>query len=186
MKRAHIIHCWEGYPNYCWYPQTKKELEEKDFVVEVPEMPETDLPKLSLWLPKMVEVIGTPDEEVVLIGHSIGSVTILRYLESLSEDQRVGTVVLVAGFTHDLGFEELNNFFQTPLDLEKIKTKASRFVLIHSDDDPYVPITEGELLKEKLGAQLIVKHAMKHFSGPVDNEESCISLPDVTNAILHD
>ena len=29
MKRVIIIHCWEGYPKYCWYPYVKKELEEK-------------------------------------------------------------------------------------------------------------------------------------------------------------
>lgn len=31
MKRVILVHCWEGYPDYCWYPQTEKELEEKGF-----------------------------------------------------------------------------------------------------------------------------------------------------------
>ncbi len=39
-------------------------------------------------------------------------------------------------------------------------------------------------MKEKLGAEVSIKHNMKHFSGAVDDEESCTSLPDVTNAIL--
>ena len=47
MNRVIIIHCWEGYPEYCWYPQTKKELEKEGFEVRVPEMPETISPKLS-------------------------------------------------------------------------------------------------------------------------------------------
>ena len=29
MKRAIIVHCWDGYPEYCWYPYVKKELESK-------------------------------------------------------------------------------------------------------------------------------------------------------------
>jgi uncharacterized protein len=184
MKRAVIVHCWDGNPNYCWYPQTKKELEEKGFKVEVPEMPETSLPKLSLWLPKLKEVVGEPDEELFLIGHSAGVVTILRYLETLAEDQKIAGAVMVAGFTDDLGFEELKNFFTTPLDLNKVKQHCDKFVAIHSDNDPYVDLKYGKEFEQKLGAKLIIKHKMGHFSGPIDNEESCTSLPDVAEEVI--
>jgi len=90
MKRAIIIHCWSGGPDYCWYPQTKKELKAVGFEVFVPGMPEADAPELSTWLPELQEVIGGPDEELFLIGHSIGSVTLLRYLESLPAGKRSG------------------------------------------------------------------------------------------------
>ena len=147
-------------------------------------MPETNAPKLSLWLPKLQEVVGTPDEELYLVGHSAGCITILRYLEQLPENKKIGGVVLVAGFTDDLGYEELKNFFETPIDFEKIKTKANHFVAIHSDNDPYVPLKFGDILQEKLGAELIVKHDMGHFSGPVDRTDSITSLPEVTDAVL--
>jgi len=183
MKRALIIHCWDGYPEYCWYPQTKRELEEQGFTVSVPEMPETHAPQLSLWLPKLKEVIGNPDENLFLIGHSSGCITILRYLEQLGPDQKVGGVVLVAGFTDDLGYEELKNFFETPIDFEKIKTKAKQFVVIASDDDPYVPLKHADILQDKLGADVIIKHSMGHFSGASNEEGSCTSLPEVTDTI---
>lgn len=184
MKKAVIVHCWDGYPNYCWYPQTKKELEAKGFEVLVPEMPETGAPKLSLWLPKLQEAASKPSEDLYLIGHSAGVITILRYLEKLKDHQKVGGVVFVAGFTDDLGYKELKNFFEQPIDFEKIKTKAKYFTAIHSDNDPYVPLRFGDVFKEKLGATVIVKHNMNHFSGVVDNEESCTSLPDVADAII--
>src|SRR5579864_5467326 len=101
MVRVVIVHCWNGYPEYCWYPETKRELEEKGFQVEVPSFPETDSPKLSLWLPKLKEVVGKPDQELFLVGHSAGAITILRYLETLTGGERVGGVILVAGFTDD-------------------------------------------------------------------------------------
>ncbi len=192
MKRVVIVHCWSGYPEYCWYPKTKKELEEKalpagrqGFKVEVPEMPETDTPKLSLWLPKLTEVIGTPDEKLFLVGHSAGVITILRYLEGLEKGQKIGGVVMVAGFTDDLGLAELKNFFEKPLDFEKIKTHCDNFIAITSDDDPFVPLKYGEILKEELGAKLIIKHQMDHFSGPVEDPNSIVSLPDVTENILN-
>ena len=184
MKRVVIVHCWEGYPQYCWYPQTKKELEEKGFQVEVPVMPETNSPMMSLWLPKLVEVVGQPDKGVYLVGHSAGVITILRYLEQLSDDQKVGGVVMVAGFTSDLGYRELKNFFETPINYEKIKTKANNFVAIHSDNDPFVNLKYGDEFKEKLGAKLIVKHDVGHFSGPADETDSVTSLPEVAESIL--
>jgi predicted alpha/beta hydrolase family esterase len=61
--------------------------------------------------------------------------------------------------------------------------RAGGFVAIHSDDDPYVPLRFGDILKRELGAELIVKHAMGHFSGPIDKEESCTALPDVAAAV---
>ncbi len=183
MKRAIIVHCWDGYPEYCWYPQTKKELEEKGFEVQVPTMPETNLPKLNLWLPKLKEAVGEPDEDLILIGHSSGCITILRYLEQLNNGQKVGGVVLVAGFTDDLGYKELSNFFQTPIDFERIKTKSDYFVAIHSDNDPYVPLKFADIFKEKLNAKIIIKHNMDHFSGPADDTQSITSLPDIAETI---
>lgn len=178
-----MVHCWEGYPNYCWYPQTKKELEGKGFKVEVPQMPEANLPHLSKWLGKLREVIGEPDKELCLVGHSLGCITIMRYLENIN--RKVGGVVLVAGFTDDLGYKELENFFQTPISFAKIKNNAGDFVAINSDNDPYVSLNYGKEFQEKLGAKLIIQHNMGHFSGPIDNEESCISLPEVAASLIN-
>ncbi|MBI4599856.1 alpha/beta hydrolase [Candidatus Uhrbacteria bacterium] len=184
MKRVIIIHCWSGTPEYCWYPAVKKELEQRGFDVFVPAMPQTDAPKLSLWLPELQSIIGKPDEETFLIGHSIGCATIMRYLESLPEGEMVGGAMLVAGYTDDLGFEELSNFFETPFDFEAMKKHCATFVAIHSDNDPFVPPRHSDILKEKLGAKTIIKHNAGHFSGAVDNEAACTDLPDVVNSVL--
>lgn len=184
MKRAIIVHCWEGTPEYCWYPWVKKELEAKGFEVIVPAFPDTDAPELSAWLPTLQEVIGTPDEDLYLIGHSVGCITIMRYLESLPVDTKIGGVVMVASFTEPLGFDELKNFFTTEIDFEKIKASAKRFVDIYSDNDPFVPVQFAKQLEQKLGAEIILKPGMKHFSGAVDDESSCLELPDVVESVL--
>jgi predicted alpha/beta hydrolase family esterase len=150
----------------------------------VPAFPDTDNPKLDAWLPMLQEVAGTPDENLYLIGHSVGCPTIMRYLESLPEGQKVGGAILVAGYTETLGFDELESFVETKFDFEKIKRGANHFVAIHSDNDPFVPLQYGNLLRDKLGAELIVKHAMKHFSGPANKEGSCLELPDVVESVL--
>jgi len=184
MSRAIIVHCWDGYPNYCWYPSVKEELEKINFKVEVPAFPHTDAPTEKDWVPFLANIIGEPDEDLFLIGHSVGCITILRYLETLGEGRAVGGVVLVAGFTDDIGYSELTNYFEDPVDFEKIKSRSKgEFVAIHSDNDPYVDLKYGDILRDKLGARLIVKHNMEHFSGPIGEEASCTELPDVVEAV---
>jgi uncharacterized protein len=147
-------------------------------------MPETNNPKMRLWLPHLAQTIGEPDKNTYLIGHSIGVGTIMRYLEQLPEGKKVGGAVLVAGFTDSLGMEELVNFYLTPLRFDKIRGgSAHGFVNIHSDNDQYVPLTNSTELKERLGGEAIVLHNKGHFSGPLDHEASCTQLPEVVTAI---
>lgn len=176
MKKAVIIHLWEGYPQYCWYQNTKSELEHFGFVVHVPQMPDPNLPKQDRWVSTLRETIGKPDKDTYLIGHSIGAVTILRYLEGLSENEKVGGVILVAGFTDDMGYDVFSNFFTEPLRFEKIRNKARNFTVIVSDDDPYVDMKYGHELSRELNGELIVKKGMKHMS------QDCDRLPDVAFA----
>ena len=190
MKRAVIVHCWEGYPEYCWYPWAKRELEKRGFEVQVPAMPDTDRPQMEKWISHLAQAIGEPDEELWLIGHSIGAVTVMRYLETLPANPQPGAsgpggkkiagAVLVAGFTDDLGYTELANFFPQPLDYARIRgAVAGRIALIQSDNDPFVPRRHGDILADELGARLIVKHAAGHFSG----EDHCTELPEVVGVI---
>ena len=184
MKRAIIVHCWEGVPEYCWYPWVKKELEKRGFEVMVPAFPNTEKPKLNEWLSALKKLVGQPDEELYLIGHSLGCITIMRYLESLDDNQKIGGVVFVAGFNENVGFEEIQSFFETQVDLNKIKGKVKKgFVAIHSDDDPYVDLKYADIFKENLGAEIIIKHGAKHFSGAIEGEETCTELPDVVESI---
>jgi uncharacterized protein len=184
MKRVIIIHCWEGYPEYCWYPWAKSELEKRGFQVEVPAFPETDYPKIEKWVPHLAEVIGEPDEELYLIGHSIGCAAIMRYLENLPEAKKISGAVFVAGFTDNLGYEEIKSFFETPFNFEKIKSQSKNgFVAINSDNDPYVDLKHAEILKDNLGAEVIIKHNAGHFSGSIENETACLELPDVVESI---
>jgi predicted alpha/beta hydrolase family esterase len=184
MKQAIIVHCWGGNPNYCWYPWVKNELEKIGLKVDVLSMPDSDNPRLNKWLPHLIQAVGEPDEELVLIGHSIGTVTIMRYLESLGDKKQVGKVILVAGFTDQLGFRELENFFAKPLDFSAIKNKSKNgFVVIQSDNDQYVSEQYGTRLKEELNAKLVIKHGAFHMSGDVDGEDSYLEVPEVIENI---
>jgi predicted alpha/beta hydrolase family esterase len=89
MKRAIIVHGFKGKPGTNWKPWLKRELEDKGFRVNVPEMPHTQTPQLKEWVDKLTETISLYEsDDIFLIGHSLGCITILKYLETLNGDQR--------------------------------------------------------------------------------------------------
>src|SRR3989344_3930633 len=98
MKRVFIIHGWGGFPEEGWFPWLKKELEARGFAVQVPAMPDTNEPKIETWVPHLAKLVGEPDEQTFLIGHSIGCQTVLRYLQTLKPGQAVGGALFVCGF----------------------------------------------------------------------------------------
>ncbi len=181
-KRAFIIHGWGGYPDKNWFPWLKDQLIKKGFVVSVPQMPESDHPKMDSWLSKLSDEVGKPDKECYFIGHSLGCITILRYLERLEATEKIGGAVFVAAFDDDLGIKELaaSNFFLKPVDWVKVNEHCNNFVAIFSDNDYYVSLDHSDVFKKKLEAKVIVKHAMGHL-----NEKSGVrELPDVLEAVL--
>ena len=185
MRRAIIVHCWEGTPEYCWYPWVKKELEQKGLEVKIPAFPDTNNPDRDAWVAHLEKEVGIPDENLYLVGHSIGCATILRYLENIDEAEKIGGAIFVAGFTENPGYDEVQTFFDEPFDFEKIKKSAkSSFAAIFSDNDPHVDLKFAEIFKEKLGAKIIIKHKMGHFSGSIENEKATHELPDVVERTL--
>ena len=162
-KRVFIIHGWQGSPNGNWFPWLKEKLESKGSIVSVPEVPNPDYPELNSWLKKITEVVSKPDNDTYLIGHSLGCITILRYLEGLKTG-KIGGSILVAGFTDDLGIKELSGFFISPINWEKINSGCGKFVVIASDNDPYVPLKYSDILKEKLNAKVLIQPGMGHFN----------------------
>lgn len=163
-KRVYIIHGWEGTPDSNWFPWLKDQLDAKGFDVIVPSLPDTNYPICSNWLECMKKLIGEVNADTYLIGHSLGAIAILRFLESLPEGQKIGGAVFVAGFSESLGFRETESFFAEPLNYKKIKKTSEKFIAINSDDDPYVPARKGEILRDKLGAEFIIVPKGNHFN----------------------
>ena len=181
-KRVFIIHRWLGDPKKDWYPWLKKELEDRGFEVYVPELPDTNNPRIYNWIPAISEVVKNPDEETYFVGHSVGCQAIARYLETLPQEVKIGGVVFVAGFFKRLvGLEPedhatADHWLKAPIDFKKVKTHLRKSVAIFSDNDPWVSLDNQDDFREKLGSEIIVEHNMKHFT---DKE-----LPLVLDAVL--
>lgn len=179
-KRAIIVHGWSGSSQKDWMPWAKEELEKLGYKVIVPDLPDTDNPKIETWVQSLAQVAGELRRSDILIGHSMGCQTILRFLATLPEGQKVGRVILVAGFGPYLkGLTEEESliakpWMETPIDFDLVKTRAGKFIAFFSDNDPFVPLEENKkLFEEKLAAEIIVEPDKGHFN---DMSRECPDL----------
>ncbi|MBI2017595.1 alpha/beta hydrolase [Candidatus Daviesbacteria bacterium] len=170
-KRVIIVHGWSGSPAKDFFPWLREELEKKGYEVMAPTMPNPDYPKIENWVPYLAKIVGEVRADDVLVGHSMGCQTILRFLEGLPENKKVGKVILVAGFGAYLkGLTEeeqqiAQSWIDSTLNLEEVKTKANSFVAVFSDNDPFVPLEiNKKLFEEKLGAKVYIEHNKGHFN----------------------
>src|SRR3989338_3594071 len=180
-KRVFVIHGWGGSPGGGWEPWLKEELEARGFQVIMPQMPNPEFPKMDEWVGTLASLVGKPDEDTYLVGHSLGVVCALRYLETLKKGERIGGAVLVAGLAMDTDILEIKNFFpQKSYKWAEIKPHCGKFITINSDNDYYIPLSHGEEFKKELGAEMIVMHEHGHFS----SGDGFTELPVLLEAIL--
>ncbi|HEY4508564.1 MAG TPA: alpha/beta hydrolase [Candidatus Paceibacterota bacterium] len=207
-KRVFLIHGWDANPNNHWFPWLSLELKARGFEVNAPQMPNTANPKVNEWLGFLSDYVGKPGKETYFVGHSLGCIAIARYLAKLPgntnyetdakvrntpsafgispskegekkrEETKVGGCVFVAGFSGRIDVPEISEFYSLPFDAEKAKAHCNKFVMIFSDNDPYVPMEKSLEFAQQLGAKTILERGKKHFS------EGITSLPSALSALL--
>lgn len=157
MKKVIILHGTGSTPQSYWHPYIKENLEQKDFEVIVPELPNTDNPDIKITLPFVLETQNF-DENTILIGHSSGCPLILSILENI--DVQIKKAILVAGFCDTLNSPSL----QKSYDFNKIKNNCKEFIFINSDNDPWgCDDVQGRKMLEKLGGDLIIRKGEGHM-----------------------
>lgn len=185
MKKVYIVHGWEGSPGDGWIPWLKRELELKSYTVEALAMPDPNNPKIETWVPHLAETVQEPDQDTILVGHSMGGATIIRYLESLPKETKVGKAVLVApviDIINNLEPEDLPTakpWLETPIDANKVKNSTSTIVGFFSDNDPFIPTSSADYAKDNYGARITIEHNKGHF----DLDNNITEVPSVLEEI---
>lgn len=160
MKRLILLHSFGRTSQDNWYQSVAASLTDI-FNVETPDLPNPELGKIGDWLPAFESL--HPDEETVLVGHSLSGALVLRYLEQVSHP--VHASYLVAATLNDLARNDLHEtgFFERDFDWEQIRRNCAHFVVLASTDDPTVPHWQAEYLAKQLPAKLITYHDKGHF-----------------------
>jgi|SRR3989344_5314278 len=171
MKNVLILHGTGSSSKQNWFPWLKSELEAKGVKVWVPDLPLSERPNIERYKQYVFEHWQF-DQDSIIIGHSSGAVAALGILQYLPVGLQIEKVILVAAFKDNLGRDDLNQLFIRPLNFEKIKNHCKNFVLIASDNDPYVPLEHVQFLKEQLNGELVVLDGQKHFNTTTMGEAS--------------
>ncbi len=184
MKKAYILHYWgEGVgPENSWYQWLKVELMVKGYEVIVPQMPNTDVPIIEERVEFLKELVGTPDENTLFVGHSIGCQTIMRYFETLPEKTNVKGAIFVAGWFELVNLENAEveamaePWLETPIDFEKVKAVCPNISVLLSDNDWFNCVEENKkIFEDKLDAKVTVLEGKGHFT----EVDGITELPEV-------
>jgi predicted alpha/beta hydrolase family esterase len=95
-KTVLIGYRWDGRDDERWLFWLTKKLEAIGFHVQMQELPELSS-NIEHWLPELENTYQIPPENVHIVQHDPGCLTILSYLERLAKKEIAEPTILVAG-----------------------------------------------------------------------------------------
>lgn len=166
MSSVFIIHGTGGYPEENWFPWLKQKVEEAGHTAIIPQFPSPEGQSFEAWQQILKEYDKEINEDTIFVAHSLGCIFLLRFLERLSHPVRAAFFVSgivgikpIVNYAGDNAFSGGFNF-----DWKTIREKSRRFVVFHSDNDPYVDIANGKKLAKELGVELDFIPNAGHFN----------------------
>jgi len=170
-----IIHGSFGSPFDNWFPWLARELKAQNKSALVPDFPiGADLQTYDNWknLLKYYCDLGYINETTTLIGHSIASIFIVKFL--IESKIKVKKIILVAGFNNYSGpipeIDYVNKTFFTN-NISKIKNYCKEIVCAYSENDPYITIEVLEQFAQEISTKTIVIPEGGHFNTDSDYNE---------------
>jgi len=116
--------------------------------VLTPRMPNANNAKYGEWKIWFEKLIPFLSDGVLLIGHSLGGIFLVKYLSENRFPVRIEGVFLVAA-PYDADTDECGEFV-APTSLSLLAEQANKIFLYQSEDDPLVPFTELEKYRRAL------------------------------------
>lgn len=162
--RIILIHGYKSSPQMNFFPWLTNELREKGFDVVVPELPNPAEPDRDAWTKALIEACGTLTANDVIVGHSIGGATALRFLEGAEAKTTPHACILISTpwMVKD---DRFRGFFLTELDYDVLMWRASKFAIIHAKDDAIIPVDHAHKYADVFHAKLVTPEEGGHFQG---------------------
>ncbi|ALB46499.1 RBBP9/YdeN family alpha/beta hydrolase [Clostridium beijerinckii] len=161
----YVIHGYTSSSQSEWFPWLKEQFKNSPVKVNIPDMPDSGSPHLDQWIKHLRKNVLNIDENTIFIGHSLGCVTLLRYI--LEKNIKIKGAILVSGFINENPMDEqtegLQEFIDEPLDIAGIKSLITSIIVITATNDDIVPTEATQKLAKELDANLIILSEGKHF-----------------------
>ncbi|MFA5947208.1 MAG: alpha/beta fold hydrolase [Patescibacteria group bacterium] len=162
--RAILIHGYKSSPESNFWPWLKRELIDRRFEVVMPELPNPAEPDRDAWTKAVLDSLGPLTHEDIIIGHSLGGATALRFLEAAPARTTPHACILIST-PWMIKDEKFRGFFLTELDHDVLMWRASKFVVIHAQNDPVIPFEHAKRYAEVFHAKLVAPETGGHFDG---------------------
>lgn len=164
LRRVIIVHGYAAAPDAHWFPWLRDSLETAGVDAAVVTLPTPDAPKAAAWTEAVVEAIGVPDAGTWIVTYSLGGITVLRALATLTEPWQLGGLILVSGFTGALkSLPVLDEYLNTDVEVERIAKNIGVRAMVRSDADAFVPASASDELAQRLNAELHIQPSAGHF-----------------------
>lgn len=160
--RIVLVHGYNSSPEMNYNPWLAKELRDRGFEVIAPKLPmEGELEPIAC-IEALIKAVGRLDENTIIIGHSLGGVLALRYLEAAEAASTPRAVILV-GAPWQAKSEKIRSMFLTDFDFDVLMWKAKEFVVVHDEQDALVPFDHAVKYQKMLGAEIVKTTGNDHF-----------------------
>ena len=128
--------------------------------VILPSMPNKQNAKYNEWSIYFSKIVPFLNQSTVLVGHSLGGIFLAKYFTEHPPIEKYRKLVLLAAPYADEVNESLGDF--TIPDAKALSHVANEVHLMHSTDDPLVPIAELERYASDLPSATVHRFADKH------------------------
>lgn len=147
--------------------------------VIMPRMPNAQNARYAEWKIYFEKVIPLLDDNLILIGHSLGGIFLAKYLSEERIAKKIKATLFVAAPYNTEEVHPLVDFNLTN-DLHRISEQGGRLVFFHSQDDQVVPFSNVKDYQKALPT------AEYHFTeqGGHFNQPSFPELEGVVEALI--
>ncbi|PJA63702.1 MAG: hypothetical protein CO160_02405 [Candidatus Portnoybacteria bacterium CG_4_9_14_3_um_filter_43_11] len=136
------------------------------FDVLFPKMPNPMNAKYDEWKILFEKIAPLLDNNVILIGHSLGAIFLVKYLSENKFPKNILATLLVSPPYDDEDMEESLGDF-VPKSLDKLNKQGGKIFIYQSKDDKVVPSSHLEKYKKALPNAIIREFKKRgHFDQP--------------------
>jgi predicted alpha/beta hydrolase family esterase len=113
-------------------------LRQQGIDVRIPALPDADAPRLDAWLDTLDAASIGIDDDLLVIGHSLGAVAALHWISRRPQPARIAGLLLVAPPLQATGIPEVDRFLSPAPDLAAARRRVERAGVFVSDVDRYL------------------------------------------------
>lgn len=175
MGNIFLIDGYGGSPKVNWLDWVGRNLENK-FQINKIFIDKPDVAEVQKFDNALVNQI-TEVESSYFISHSLGCVTLLRYLIKTKKIPK--GIILVSPFDQQVpGFEMFDEFFVHE-SLEPLNLDSNKSIIISSMNDPIIPFKYSQEVAEKLQIPFILFPTGAHFRA----SDGMVKFPEILTYI---